>query len=396
MKKILRLQCCGVALSIMKIVSVQTFLAFLLASIAYAHDIRSQGILDMKISVEFKDTSLKKALSKIEQVAGVKFAYSPSIIKGNQKVSVDASNQKLAELLDGLLTPIDISYKVIADRISLYKASNTKSTSENHSAYAQSLLLTIKGTVTDENSQSLPGVNVIEKGTTNGTTTDVEGKFSLNVQNEKSVLVFSFIGYTSQEVVVSARSVIDVSLVPDLQRLEEVVVVGYGTQKKINLTSAVSSVNNEDIVTTKNENVQNMLTGKISGVRVTQKTAEPGAFNNNFDIRAMGSPLIIIDGIPRSIDVFQRLDPNDIDNVSVLKDASAAIYGVRAANGVVLVTTKKGISNKLELNYSGSFTWQIPSGLPATVDAIEYMTLRNERAMHNVNGGISDLQRTAI
>jgi TonB-linked SusC/RagA family outer membrane protein len=122
-------------------------------------------------------------------------------------------------------------------------------------------------------------------------------------------------------------------------------------------------------------------------VRVTQKTAEPGSFNNNFDIRAMGSPLIVIDGIPRTTDDFQRLDPNDIDNLSVLKDASAAIYGVRAANGVVLVTTKKGTKNKIELNYSGSFTWQIPSGLPSTVDAIGYMTLRNERAMHNINGG---------
>ncbi len=113
-----------------------------------------------------------------------------------------------------------------------------------------------------------------------------------------------------------------------------------------------------------------MLTGKISGVRVTQKTAEPGSFNNNFDIRAMGTPLIVIDGIPRTNDDLQRLDPNDIENLSVLKDASAAIYGVRAANGVVLVTTKRGSGNKLELNYSGSYTWQIPSGLPATVDAI--------------------------
>jgi len=169
--------------------------------------------------------------------------------------------------------------------------------------------------------------------------------------------------------------------------IEEVVAVGYGTQKKATLTGAVSAIKGADIVTTKNENAQNMLTGKISGVRVTQKTSEPGAFNNNFDIRAMGSPLIVIDGIPRTSADFQRLDPNDIDNMSVLKDASAAIYGVRAANGVVLVNTKKGANNKLELNYSGSFTWQVPSGMPATVDAIGYMTLRNEAAMHNLNGG---------
>lgn len=387
MKKTLRRQCCGGALTIMKILSVQTFLALLLASIAFAHDLSGQGIMDKEISVEFEDTSLKKVLSKIERVAGVKFTYSPSIIAENQKVSVNASNRKLGELLNELLGPMDISYKLIADRISLYKASGAGSSLENQTGNADDPIFTVTGTVMDENSQPLPGVNVIEKGTTNGTATDADGKFSLNVQDENSVLVFSFIGYVAQEVAVNGRAVIDVVLAPDVQSLEEIVVVGYGTQKKITLTSAVSSVNNEDIVTTKNENVQNMLTGKIPGVRVTQRTAEPGSFNNNFDIRAMGSPLIIIDGIPRSIDVFQRLDPNDIDNISVLKDASAAIYGVRAANGVVLVTTKKGVSNKVELNYSGSFTWQIPSGLPATVDAIEYMTLRNERAMHNVNGG---------
>jgi TonB-dependent SusC/RagA subfamily outer membrane receptor len=130
-----------------------------------------------------------------------------------------------------------------------------------------------------------------------------------------------------------------------------------------------------------------MLTGKISGVRVTQKTSEPGSFNTNFDIRAMGSPLIVIDGISRTVQDFQRLNPNDIQDISVLKDASAAIYGVRAANGVVLVTTQKGSEGTIELNYSGSYSWQIPSGLPATVDAMQYMTLRNEQALHNVNGG---------
>jgi TonB-linked SusC/RagA family outer membrane protein len=169
--------------------------------------------------------------------------------------------------------------------------------------------------------------------------------------------------------------------------LEEVVVVGYGVQAKATLTGAVSAIKGSDVITTKNENVQNMLTGKISGVRVTQKTAEPGAFNNNFDIRGMGSPLIIIDGIPRASDALQRMDANDIESISVLKDASAAVYGVRAANGVVLVTTKRGEKGRIELNYSGSFAAQVPSGLPATLGAVDYMAIRNERSMHNLSGG---------
>ena len=247
--------------------------------------------------------------------------------------------------------------------------------------------IVVSGIVTDNDGVPLPGVNVIEKNTTNGTQTDFDGNYKLSVTDKNAVLVFSFVGMKTQEVVAGDKTEMNVTMEGDAQSLDEVVVVGYGTQKKATLTGAVSNIKSEDIVTTKNENVQNMLTGKISGVRVTQNSSEPGAFNNNFDIRAMGSPLIIIDGIPRTNSDFQRLNSNDIADISVLKDASAAIYGVRAANGVVLITTKRGNKNKLDLSYSGSFTWQIPAGLPSTVNAIDYLTLRNEQAMHNVNGG---------
>src|SRR5690606_3134671 len=198
---------------------------------------------------------------------------------------------------------------------------------------------------------------------------------------------FSLLGFRSREIAVAGQREIKLALEEDLQSLDEVVVVGYGTQKKVTLTGAVSSVSNEEIVTTKNENVQNMLTGKIPGVRVVQRTAEPGTFNNAFDIRGLGTPLIVIDGVPRTMADLQRLNADDIDNISVLKDASAAIYGVRSANGVVLITTKKGSGRKSTLTYDGDFVWQFPSGLPETVDIFEYMTLRNEQAMPNINGG---------
>ena len=245
----------------------------------------------------------------------------------------------------------------------------------------------ISGKVTSSgDGADLPGVNVVIKGTAQGTTTDAEGTYSLEVPSN-ATLVFSFIGYTTQEIVVSSQSVINVDLVADIQQLNEVVVVGYGTQEKVTLTGAVSNIKGEEMLRTKNENPQNMLTGRIAGVRVWQKSAEPGTFNNNFDIRGLGSPLIVIDGIPRSTADFQRLNPNDIEDISVLKDASAAIYGVRAANGVVLVTTKKGTSGKTSVSYNGSFTLQKPSGLPTLANPYQTMTLYNEKSMNNINGG---------
>lgn len=243
----------------------------------------------------------------------------------------------------------------------------------------------VTGRVVDETGEPVIGASIQIKKTGQGTVSDINGSFSINVPEGYNTLVVSFVGMKTQEVPVSPN--IKVVLSTNEELLDEVVVVGYGTQKKGALTGSVAAINNKDLNLTKNENAQNMLTGKLPGVRVSQRSAEPGSFSNSMDIRAMGSPLIVIDGVPRNMEAFQRLDPNDIDNISILKDATAAVYGVRAANGVVLVTTKKGTIGKNKLEYSGSFSWQIPSGLPATVDAIDYMTLRNERSMHNLNGG---------
>ena len=244
---------------------------------------------------------------------------------------------------------------------------------------------TVSGTVTSaDEGTALPGVNVIIKGTTGGTTTDVDGKFTLQVSDPNAVLIFSFIGYTSEEIPVAAKAVIDVTMTPDITQLGEVVVVAYGTQKKATLTGAVSAVTNQDIVTTKNENVQNMLTGKIPGLRVRQNSSEPGRFSNSIDIRGFGAPLVIVDGIPR--DNMARLDPQDIESISVVKDASAAVFGSRAANGVIIITTKKGTkTGDADITYSGNVAWQRPSNYPDLVNAADWMTLSNERARHAVD-----------
>jgi TonB-linked SusC/RagA family outer membrane protein len=333
-----------------------------------------------KLTLAENNSTLLNVLRAIEAQSEFKFFYNEDV-NVNRTVSVEVNQKSVIDILDKALSNTSVKYKILGRQIALYD----KNEMEPFMSEQQGKQIT--GKVTDSSGAPIPGVAILVKGTSIGMISDSNGNFSLSLPSDAKILVFSFVGMRTQELTIGNKISINVEMQEETIGLEEVVAVGYGTQKKATLTGAISAIRGDDIVTTKNENAQNMLTGKISGVRVTQKTSEPGAFNNNFDIRGMGSPLIIIDGIPRTNDDFQRLDPNDIDNMSVLKDASAAIYGVRAANGVVLVNTKRGAKNKLEMNYSGTFSWQIPSGLPGTVDAIEYMTLRNERAMHNINGG---------
>lgn len=237
----------------------------------------------------------------------------------------------------------------------------------------------ITGTVADEGGAKLPGVTVTNKQSNIKAGTDAAGKFSIAAKSG-DVLSFSMVGFETKEVTVGSLADIKVTINSTSSDLDQVVVVGYGTQKKGSLTGAVSSVTNKEIVTTKNENVQNMLTGKIAGVRVVQNSSEPGAFNTNFDVRGLGAPLVVVDGVVRNN--FSRLSAEDIESITVLKDASAAIYGIRSANGVVLITTKKGKKGSVELNYNGSYSLQQPSYMPKSVDVFEYMTLANEYSLH--------------
>ena len=336
-----------------------------------------------KLSLEMKDATVKDALGAIENQSEFFFLYSEKIIDVNRKVNINAQESTIEEMLDKIFEGTNVNYTVKDRQIIL---TTPEAGSSFGSLQGMQQQKSVSGKVTDSSGGSLPGVSVVVKGTTYGTVTGSDGRYSLPNVPENGILQFSFVGMRSQEIAVGTKTTLNVVLAEEAIGIEEIVAVGYGVQKKATLSGAISAVKGQDIVTTKNENVQNMLTGKMAGVRVVQKTAEPGTFNNNFDIRGMGAPLIIIDGIPRSNSDLQRMDPNDIEDLSVLKDASAAIYGVRAANGVVLVTTKKGRFNTApEINYSGSFTWQKPAGMPTTLDAIDFMTLRNEQQMHNIN-----------
>ncbi len=243
----------------------------------------------------------------------------------------------------------------------------------------------VSGTVVDNTSLPVIGASVMVQGSTIGVPTDLDGNYEIEVA-PNAVLEFSYVGFKTVERAVNGRAQINVVLVEDNTFLESVVVVGYGTQKKGSITGSVVGVNGDNMLKTKSENPQNMLTGRVPGVRVWQKSAEPGTYNNSLDIRGLGEPLVIIDGVPRSSEDFQRLNPTDIENVSVLKDASAAIYGVRGGNGVILVTTKKGSEGRTQVNYNGSFTVQVPSMMPELASAVDAMTLYNEKSMNKADG----------
>lgn len=252
---------------------------------------------------------------------------------------------------------------------------------------AQSETTMVSGRVTDTSGEPLIGVSVQVKGTDAGTITDVDGHYRLTTDVRMPLFVFSYVGYKSVEQKAGEDGVLNVVMKESDLQIDEVVVVGYGSQKKATLTGAVSSVGNKEINTSTTSNVKDMLAGKLPGVRVQQRTGEPGNYASKMDIRGFGAPLVVIDGVIRDDAAFQRLDANEIESVSVLKDASAAIYGVRAANGVILVTTRKGSGSKLNIEYTGTVGVQTLSGLPDVLNAWQYAELVRE-ADRNMRRGI--------
>lgn len=244
----------------------------------------------------------------------------------------------------------------------------------------------VTGYIRDKNGDPLPGATVAVKGTTTGTISGADGEYTIEAP-DNAVLEYTYIGFETQTITVGDKNKIDVVLADNSQQIEEVVVVGYGTQRKATLTGSVSSVGTKELTVSTTANTKDLLAGKLPGVRVQQQTGEPGDYSSKMDIRGLGSPLIVIDGVIRDDAAFQRLEPNDIENVSVLKDASAAIYGMRAANGAVIVTTKRGAEGKTKIEYSGTIGFQNPSALPGVLNPWQYATLVRE-ADKNMGRGI--------
>lgn len=247
--------------------------------------------------------------------------------------------------------------------------------------------ITVQGTIVDETNSPLTGATVSEIGTTNGVATDIDGKYELKVKSNSNLKI-RYVGYLSQEIHVKGQSLINIKLLPDDKlTLEEVVVVGYGVQKKETLSGAVAQLKGDDILKTKSPSLVSGIQGKIPGVQIRQQTGEPGAFNSLVSIRGFGAPIVVIDGVARDgMSDFERLNPEDIESVSILKDASAAIFGINSENGVIIVTTKKGTQGKAKVNYSGYFGFKQPTNTQNSVDAYTYRLMRNEM-QRNVGAG---------
>lgn len=246
---------------------------------------------------------------------------------------------------------------------------------------------TVRGTIVDASAEPLIGVSVMAKGTSIGTVTDVDGKYSLEVPVGTEALVFSYIGYGASEEPLAGRSSVDVTLNESSAIMDEVVVVAYGTQRKVTITGAVASLQGEAILASPAVNITNSLAGRLPGLVVIQPSGEPGADAARVSIRGTNtlgnnSPLIVIDGIPDREGGFGLISPQDIESVSVLKDASAAIYGARAANGAILITTKRGIVGKPTVSYDFNQGFSQPTVVPEMSNAVQYMTIMNELPIH--------------
>ena len=358
---------------IMKITFSQLILVVMCYSIALAHNTHAQEVLNRTISVVGEKLELKDILGQIEKQADVKFVYSTKI-KSNQRISLSLSNRKLSAVLDEILKPIAVSYEVIENRILLKKNSPVQSVVPNvaqeESLAKESPEQKVEGVVTDETGAGLPGVNVIIKGTTRGVTTNSTGNFAITVPDDKTVLVFSFVSYQTQEIVVGSRTTLNVSLKSDVRALSEVVVVGYGTQKKANLTGAVDMISSDVFDNRPMTNLNQGLQGVLPNLNIKMGDGKPNQAPS-FNIRGTtsigqgGNALVLIDNVEGDPSL---LNPNDIATITLLKDAaSASIYGARGVFGVVLITTKNPSIGKTNVTYSSNYSFKKPIARPDLV-----------------------------
>ncbi len=359
-------------------------LTFLILLITFMHLSASVYSQQSKFTLSLNNVTLREALKQIEDQSDYFFLYKGEEVDVSQDVSLDVENRDIADILGQLLRGTTISYEIINRQIVL--SPNGKP------AYLQAAVQqerTVSGSVTDSEGNQIPGVTVLVKGTNNGTITDASGSYTLRNVAADAVLVFSFVGMREQEVAVAGETRIDVILEEETIGIEEVIAIGYGVQKKSVVTAAISRVTAEELNTTKPSRVEDALKGKVSGVQITQSSGQPGS-DSKVRIRGIGTvnnsePLYIVDGMPVDGGI-NYLNPVDIQSVEILKDAaSAAIYGARAANGVILVTTKSGKQGKAVINYDVNYGWQNPWKKKSVLNAQEYMVIMNEAQINDGN-----------
>lgn len=341
------------------------------------------------VTLKFERAKFETVLSDIRKQTGFSLVFSDQLVDVNRKVSIDVKDTPLDQALTKLLEGTRLSFEVKNNKIYLVEKDASKD------VLRPGKRKKITGTIVDTTGEPVIGANVVEKGTTNGTVTDIDGKFEFEI-SDKSILKISYIGYSDQEISVGNASVLTIKLAEDAQALDEVVVVGFGTQKKVNLTGAVTAVSGEDMAKRPVTNTSTMLQGQVPGLRVVQGLGQPGNESVSFRVRGVGTfsgaganPLVLINGVPGEM---SNLDPSMIESVSVLKDAaSAAIYGARAANGVILVTTKQGATgdDKIAIGYQGNFAVHTPTKMfDLVTNSVDYMNLFNQAKRNSGESGL--------
>lgn len=361
----------------MRVMRIGLFLLFVMIAQLHAENLYSQNTV---INLKLENATVEQVLDKIEKETDFSFLFTDKSVDIDWKVNVDVHDKNINELLDILFGETNVQYRIVDKQIVL---SNRPLLAENVNQQKK-----ISGKVIDANGDPVIGANVVEKETTNGTITDMSGNFVLSV-NPNAVLSVSYIGYVSKDIQVKDRSSFTISLEEDSELLDEVVVVGYGTMKKKDLTGAVGTLKGESLSARKTTQLSTALQGATSGVLVTRDNSAPGA-TASIKIRGVttigeSSPLVIVDGVPGDIN---QVNPDDVESMSVLKDAaSASIYGSRAAAGVIVITTKRAKENDLSLNYNFEYGWEMPTRLPEYVGAQRFMEMVNELRYNDNNAG---------
>jgi len=333
-----------------------------------------------RVTINKRNATIKEVINEIEKQSDYLFIYN-NRVNTNEKVTVKAKQKAVSEVLNSILKQKDMNYTMEGNHIILSVIE--KSERKNHellAATTQQQKKQLSGIVVDEANTPVVGANIVEVGTTNGTITDVNGRFAIQVE-EDALIKISYIGYLDQEINTIGKNNINVSLIEDMQALDELVVVGYGVQKKRLITGANVSVGGETLQNQHSVNALEAMQAYAPGVNITQASGMPGeGFQVN--IRGLGTignsaPLYVIDGVAGGD--INTLNPSDIESIDVLKDAaSAAIYGARAANGVILVTTKSGRKGRIEVSYDGYYGVQNVPKMPDLLDAKQYMEIYNE------------------
>jgi TonB-linked SusC/RagA family outer membrane protein len=337
----------------------------------------SQGV---KLSLAMPQASIIQVLKEIENQSEFYFFYDEAELKQQKTFEFDVKDASIQQALEQLLQNTNLTYKIIDRYILISQKGQSNMTAQ------QPGLRTVSGKVTDKTNVGLPGVTVTIKGTNKGSITDIEGDYSLRNVPSDAILVFTFVGMQSREVPIADKTRIDIVMEDKTIGIEEVVAIGYGTQKKVNITGSVSTVNSKNLVQVVSTSTSQALQGRMSGIQVSQNDGSPGS-GSSIKIRGIGSlksnnsPLIVVDGFIGSLD---DIAAGDIESISVLKDAaSCAIYGSRAANGVILLTTKRGKPGKMTIDFRAEYGMQSITKKPDFLDAQEYAQKQNEERIYN-------------